>query len=668
MMTWSWKTVQRILAVLQPSWFAALVVLGTSLTFQADQTLDVIESVAADHGLFSPQHVSLCMFLLILAISGWYFPRALLSVKYWNTPEPEQDQEFRHFERWRRYFPRFLGTTPILSVSVAFFRVGNPGYGLIYLALAALFLASVILRRRRLLSEQTIVVSEPTLSTATFRSLLALLALSFVMFWVFVLAPIEAPTLVGSAGIVLYATASWIAFGCLVLIHPTYRYRLPSLFLLMIVLSGLFGLWNDNHAIRRSAPESDPWIRESIDQHLDAWLDARHTQWTPSTAAYPVYVASAEGGGIRAGYWTASVLAKLEDTHPGFACHLLAVSGVSGGSLGGAVFSALIADRIHQDGYECTAAPHAPRPPLLPIVREMLGHDFLAPTLAGLFFPDLVQRLSPFYGAWAFPDRAQYLELSWEQAWTETAGTGRFGESFRQLWESPQARYTVPSLFLNATWVDSGDRTIASNIALDPTRFARADDLVAFAPFPIPTSTAVHTSARFTYVSPPGTIQGKERTRQVVDGGYFENSGTLTAGEIARALVAARDRYCVRQPQPEAARCAPPPIEPVVLMVSNDPHNPNNASAAGRPAASSGRRFLTETLAPWQTLFNTRSARGYASEHAVTREFQTVRFALGDYKHADVPLGWMLSRETRSLIDRQINQLRGLEELGHEGH
>lgn len=667
-MTWSWKAVQRMLAVLQPSWFAALVILGTSLTFQADQTLDVIEAVAAEHGLFSPQHVSLAMFLLILAISGWYFPRALLSVKYWNTPEPEQDREFQAFERGRRYIPRAIGTAPIASVSVAFFRVGKPGYGCIYLALAALFLAGVILRRRRLLQDKTVVASEPQLSPDTFRSLLALLGLSFVMFWVFVLFPIEAPTLVGSAAIVLYAASSWIAFACLALIHPTYRYRLPSLFLVMIGLSGLFGLWNDNHAIRRAAPESGPWMRESIDRHLDAWLDARQRQWNASTGVYPVYIASAEGGGIRAGYWTASVLGKLEDTHPGFACHLLAISGVSGGSLGGGVFSALIADRIQSNGYDCAEAPHTTRPPLLPLIRQMLGHDFLAPTLAGLFFPDLVQRLSPLSGAWAFPDRASYLEQSWEQAWTETTGTDRFHESFRRLWEGAQARYTVPSLFLNATWVDSGDRSIASNIALDPVRFARAGDLVAFSSTPIPTSAAIHTSARFTYVSPPGTMHGQERSRQVVDGGYFENSGTLTAGEIARALVAAQARYCIRQAQPEASRCIPPPVEPILVILSNDPNNPNNASAAGRQAASGTGRFLTETLAPWQTLFNTRSARGYVAEHAVAREFRTIRFALGDYKHADVPLGWMLSKETRDVIDRQIDDLKGLEGLSHRTH
>jgi hypothetical protein len=667
-MTYSWKTVQRILAVLHPAWFAAVVILGTSLAFQADQTLDVIESVAAEHGPWSPPHVSLLMFLLILGISGWYFPRALLSVNYWNIPTPEHEREADLFERCRRYLPRALGTAPMVSLAVAFFRTGRIAYALGYLLLAVIFLAGLIVRRRRYLPDKTIVVSEPRLSRTTFRSLSALLALSFVMFWMFVFFPIEAPLLVGSAAILTYAAAAWIAFGSLVLIHPTYRYRLPSLFLVMIALSGLFGLWNDNHQIRPAAVEPEPWLRESIDRHLDGWLDARQTEWAASSTTYPVYIASAEGGGIRAGYWTASVLGKLEDTHPGFACHLLATSGVSGGSLGGGVFSALIADRVQHGEYDCTEAGHTPRAPLLPLVRQMLGHDFLAPTLAGLLFPDLVQRLSPLSGAWTFPDRASYLERAWEDAWNETTGTDRFRDSFRRLWEGPQARYAVPSLFLNATWVESGDRTIASNIALDPVRFARADDLVAFSAHPLPTSAAIHASARFTYVSPPGTVQGTRQVRRVVDGGYFENSGTLTAGEIARALIAARDRHCERHPQPDAARCLTPSIEPVILILSNDPKNPNNESAQENLAPSSSGRFLTETLAPWQTLFNTRSARGYGSEHAVAREFTTVRFALGDYKHADVPLGWMLSRETRSLIDQQINQLRGLEELGHEGH
>ncbi len=667
-MNLAWKDVQRLLAVLQPSWFAAFVIVGTSLTFQIDQTLEVIESVATDHGLLSPQHVTQMMFLIILAGSGWYFPRALLSVQYWNTPRAIDDRERTWFEQWRRYFPRALGLAPMLSLSLAYFRAGNIEYSVLYLILAVMFLGGIIWRRRRLLHNETITVSEPSFSTWTFRSLLSLLGMSIVMFWVFVLFPLEAPRLVGSSGIVLYAAASWIAFGSLVLIYPTYRFRLPSLFLVMILLSGMFSLWNDNHAIRKLPAEADPWHRDTIDQHLDAWLDARHAQWAASSTTYPVYIASAEGGGIRAGYWTASVLAKLEDTHPGFGCHLLAISGVSGGSLGGAVYASLLADRILDDQYDCATAPHAARTPFHPAVRQILGEDFLAPTLAGLFFPDLVQRLSPFYGAWAFPDRATYLELAWEDAWKRTAGSHRLNESFRRLWEGPRARYTVPSLFLNATWVDSGDRVIASNIALDPVRFARADDLVAFTPDPISTSTAIHASARFTYVSPPGTVSWKGSPRRVVDGGYFENSGTLTAGEIARALAEARERYCPRLRQSTMGDCRPPPIEPIILMISNDPHNPNNESAVTDPLASHDRHFLGETFAPWQTLFNTRSARGYVSEHGVAEEFDTVRFALGEYKHADVPLGWTLSEETRRLIDQQIDQLKRLDKLEHEGH
>src|SRR5437763_8070781 len=48
-------------------------------------------------------------------------------------------------------------------------------------------------------------------------------------------------------------------------------------------------------------------------------------------------------------------------------------------------------------------------------------------------------------------------------------------------------------------------------------------------------STAAHLSARFTYVSPAGSLRKrseKEIAAHVVDGAYFENSGTATALEI----------------------------------------------------------------------------------------------------------------------------------------
>jgi hypothetical protein len=67
-------------------------------------------------------------------------------------------------------------------------------------------------------------------------------------------------------------------------------------------------------------------------------------------------------------------------------------------------------------------------------------------------------------------------------------------------------------------------------------------------------STAAHNSARFTYVSPAGDLGDKRGS--VIDGGYFENFGALSALEIARAakLVLKDD------------------VKLVILMISSDPN------------------------------------------------------------------------------------------------
>ncbi len=50
-------------------------------------------------------------------------------------------------------------------------------------------------------------------------------------------------------------------------------------------------------------------------------------------------------------------------------------------------------------------------------------------------------------------------------------------------------------------------------------------------------STAAHNSARFSYVSPAGDLGNGNGS--VIDGGYFENYGALSALELARAAKAA---------------------------------------------------------------------------------------------------------------------------------
>ena len=627
---------QEIAAVLRPIWLALLLVVAITIALQVPQTVDALVDIA-DQNFVSGSHFSLLIALAILSGCGWYFSRALLSVRYWFTPE-----ERHAFEKWRRWVPRILGVLPIVAVAVTYVRSGRFGFFVFYVVMAGVFMLVVFLRRKRRvlgLSSQVSLYHE--MPDGTFRVVASLLGLSFILLCTFLVSPVTVPQKIGPLAIAIYATASWIAVGCLLLVYPTYRYRLPSLVLLAFVCVGVFSVWNDNHSVREGADEAGSWERQPIKEHFSQWLALRSGAWQDRfpNEPYPVFIIAAEGGGIRAAYWTASVLAYVEESNPGFGCHVYAISGVSGGSLGGSVYAALIADRLAESDYACNAEVTGSSREFLPVTQSVLGEDFLAPALAGMLFSDFTQRFLPFSDAWpvvgslTLPDRAKNLEMAWEKGWrsgTRTAlgnETNRFAENYRKLWEG-EARYWVPSLFLTGTWVESGGRNTTSNIRVDSTNFVGLEDVVDYLNSPMPLSTAVHMSARFTYLSPAGTISGATAGRRhIVDGGYFENSGALTAAEIASAIQNVDSGFVT-----------------VALILTNSP-----------APKDKGPRFLSETRSPAVTLLNARVARGYRAEQFLEGTTPTVRFDLRNTMEAisgaSVPLGWMLSESTRTLMN-----------------
>src|ERR1044071_740964 len=112
----------------------------------------------------------------------------------------------------------------------------------------------------------------------------------------------------------------------------------------------------------------------------------------------PFFVVDAEGGGIRAAYWTVTGLGEIQNRHPSFASHVFSLSGVSGGSLGASVFVALLNESRER------AAPFD----LKKTGQDMLGEDFLSPAVAAILYPDLAQRLLPM--SVSLFDRATTLE------------------------------------------------------------------------------------------------------------------------------------------------------------------------------------------------------------------------------------------------------------------
>jgi hypothetical protein len=125
-----------------------------------------------------------------------------------------------------------------------------------------------------------------------------------------------------------------------------------------------------------------------------------------------------------------------------------------------------------------------------------------------------------------------------------------------------RANTALPALLLNGVHVATGKRIVTSNLRVSDIPIADTYDVFQdVLEVDIPVSTAVHNNARFTYVSPAGTLRqggtGASRGR-IVGGGYFENFGVATALET---LVAVSDELKATKKN----------FRPFIIQISNDP-------------------------------------------------------------------------------------------------
>jgi hypothetical protein len=661
-----WLRLRDCVHVLKPCRVPILMVLaGLAFLLLASQGEDVARALAERRTNDAISSQAFWFFAAVLAwsLSAWYWARTMLSLRLPGI------ESHRHAHDVRIWTPRLLGFLAPLGVAAAFYKAAR-GYAIdehqevkqllefygFWCAVGAVaFLAAVSARRSLARAAYRKIKLEflnlPHVHEANYaalhlrelglltRSILvgAILA-SILLFDLMVFRVQEVAPHLGSAAIVLLAAAGWIAVAS-ALDYFGMRFHLP-VFSALLATAVVFSLWNDNHAVR-TLPEAQPAQRHGLRGTLTAWLE-RHALEIQEKGTAPFFVVDAEGGGIRAAYWTVTVLGEIQNRHPSFASHVFSLSGVSGGSLGAAVFVALLNESRE------SAAPFDVKKK----GQDILGEDFLSPAVAAILYPDLVQRFLPIPVS-AF-DRATTLEESWERAWQKhVKGRNRMKEPFDRLWEG--RREWTPALVLNATWVETGKRIIASNMRVAAGRrredFVDVEDANAFfAPRSLPLSTAAHMSARFTYVSPAGSLDKGGRTYgRVVDGGYFENSGATATLAILQTI----DQLAEKDPRWNL-------VERYVIHISNEPIDPKYANDSLTLAPDNPNirpsNLVNEALSPLSALLTTRNARGYYAR-------ESAAWAVGhpSYLHfglcrrsANVPLGWVLSRGTRERMDEQL--------------
>jgi hypothetical protein len=484
----------------------------------------------------------------------------------------------------------------------------------------------------------------------------------------------------------------------------------PPVFLVLLALVLVIPSLVDLHAVRITrSPEIAVDRRDSLDNLFAAWFE-KCVRNKSGGVVRPVIVALS-GGASRAGLWGARVLAEADAATAAGGTGIFAVSSVSGGSLGAAAYLASLAG---QRSDSCGLAQDN-RVRFRDAALQAIGDDALGPALAGALFGDIPRALFGIplavvrHGWAAFRgvayedarggDRAEAFERSFERNWSAAArakivATPKAGAAAQPL------SFSRPSLMLayvpgqdaengkaaprggplwiaNGTDAQNGERILTVPFDDSVWPFTGALDALGLLGQDVRVSTAVHNTARFAFLSPAGELSPASGAApvgypaQLIDGGYFENEGLLTAWELARhletngpAILNARSRgtYKVDKVEPvliEATADAETHIaeDRIVRCHAQSPGRPASAATREHPSQSLGESRPLQALVPLLGLYSVRGGHSDWILRRVEREYcggepenqRFFHFYL--YRGAeDVPLNWVLSRRMSCVI------------------
>lgn len=496
-----------------------------------------------------------------------------------------------------------------------------------------------------------------------------------------VVLPVPFPQLLRPLGVVALGLGFISVLIAALQLNKVVGLALTGVFVLCLLFDGSV------HNLRR-LPQ--PTEAAAAQQRLDlgtqfaAWLHARkdRAQYEAAGHPYPVILVSAEGGGIYAAAHTYAALTGMQRYCPGFAQHMFAATGISGGSFGLALFAATL------DGKQQSELPE----PCLKLdesspAPSAKGHsllsDKLSPVLATLLFVELADALLP--GRYLLVDRAEALELAFEAASTQD---GSFlGRDLRDTWK---ADGVTPALMFVSADLHRGSRFIMSPLEADAMD-TFAEWLGANVAANVRVGTVAGASARFPWITPSGRLElGKENARLLVDGGYFEDSGSETAIDVEREIER-QAHYTAACAADGRSFCTAPvvaemggvgcrivivdnfsdradwsgcdiPVYPVIAAVALYPRAPTGVVPF--PDAANSQSFFTD---PLTGILAARTGRGLL---ALGRLSQTMcdrggdcgaqrTFADGGYfplmldaSLLDLPLGWNISEQRlQSIFD-----------------
>jgi hypothetical protein len=404
-----------------------------------------------------------------------------------------------------------------------------------------------------------------------------------------------------------------------------------------LVVSLLFGTLYTDHTFKGEARST---VQPSPQQVIQAWESARGKD-----PKLPIVVVATAGGGIRASAWTAEVLTGMakdcrqDDGSNLFTSSLLLVSSVSGGSEGTMYLLGAY------DGSNGSSPLGDLSDKVLKDVRDNSAASDLSAVGWGVLYPDLL-RTVPGVGSLVGWRSGLNLDRGWalENQWIKNTKD-------HPLWPKPPTmsdwiedtkKGSRPAVIFNVTASETGQRMVVASTSLPESR---KDDPMwpttalqfskAYPDLNIPVATAARLSASFAWVSPMPRSERKQDSKQhFADGGYFDNSGLLSASDWLLAARGSIDR-------------------PILLVVID--------ATEGEHADPEPWSWQRQLVGPVSTLNSVRSGsqksrsdfevplvRAYL--HSLIPTVQVDSFIFNYPKDRLAPLSWHLTPEQRLLV------------------
>lgn len=401
------------------------------------------------------------------------------------------------------------------------------------------------------------------------------------------------------------------------------------------------------------------------DQVINTWLDRRVIEAQASgQLRVPLYVVAAQGGGSYAAYHAAKVLARLSQIDPFFASRLFAVSSVSGGSIGAVIYASShpptetvavwgrqsIGERCRSVKMYWTSVEAS--------VDRIFEADFVSPLVASFFRADVwrefgVLKLAEVMGL-PVPARDKALSDAFQGAFRaqREADLGVFTQGTK--WDLGLG----PALFLNMT-SRSGNRVYAAPFHVEVEDFgsavARRERLwfQAVTRDRMSQLEAASFSARFPIVTPAGRIEVAGTSYRFLDGGYFDNSGLLTADDIRTVL-----RRAIERRNRAADR-----VEFEIVVLATTLQRIQKSTDVFPTKPDSFFEWLSPmTLQEWvRTSRGTEVAADFADRFKQLHAQGTVRERFlplelkGDRN--TLPLAWAISQQTRLVVKESVDSM-----------